>query len=245
MKENKRNLNKEKITRRDFMKYSAVAGCSAFLASKINNILPLIEKAKTGSLTSAEEYELSKAGNIIYSTCLQCHTDCPIKGRILNGVLAKIDGPAYSPQSMLPHIEYLTSPFQAAKSDGKICPKGQAGIQSLYDPYRIVRVLKRVGPRGSNKWEEITFEQAINEVVNGGYLFKKVRGEEKRYVPGLKDIFAVKDPSLMKALKEDAEKVAKGKMTLSEFKRKHNNHLDKLIDLNHPDAGPKNNQFVF
>jgi tetrathionate reductase subunit A len=55
--------------------------------------------------------------------------------------------------------------------EGSLCPKGQAGIQALYDPYRLVKVLKRAGKRGENKWKTIPFEQAVTEIVNGGNLF--------------------------------------------------------------------------
>ena len=30
--------------------------------------------------------------------------------------------------------------------DGSICPKGQAGLQTAYDPYRIRKVLKHIEP---------------------------------------------------------------------------------------------------
>ena len=33
-------------------------------------------------------------------------------------------------------------------------------------------------------------------------------------------------------------------MTVEAFKAKHAAHLDMLIDPDHPDLGPKNNQFV-
>ena len=46
-------------------------------------------------------------------------------------------------------------------------------------------------------------------------------------------------------LAADAAEVAKGKMKLDEFKVKHASSLQYLIDPDHPDLGPKNNQFVF
>ncbi len=233
---------KNVLSRKDFIKSSAFLGSSLILYSQIARTFTNIATASTESKGS---YPLSKPENIIYSVCLQCHTDCPLKAKVIDGILVKIDGNPYSPQSMIEHIKYETSPIQASKIDGKLCPKGVAGLQSLYDPYRITKVLKRAGPRGSNKWKIISFEQAISEIIEGGYLFKDVKGEEKRYVVGLKDIYAVRDPKLMKELKEDAKKVASKKMSLSEFKRKHSKHLNKLIDPNHPDFGPLNNQFVF
>ena len=92
--------------------------------------------------------------------------------------------------------------------EGSLCPKGQAGIQTLYDPYRLVKVVKRAGKRGENKWQTIPFEQAVNEIVNGGNLF----GEG--HVEGLKDICALRDPKIAKALAEDAAQVAAKKMDL-------------------------------
>ncbi|RME01654.1 MAG: molybdopterin oxidoreductase [Calditrichaeota bacterium] len=234
-----------RLNRRQFLKSSAFLGGSALLMSQLEWAHSLLKKAESGTLTTNEQYQLAKAENIIYSVCLQCHTDCPIKGKLLNGVLVKIDGPAYSPQGMLPQVKYATSPVKAAPIDGKVCPKGQAGIQSLYDPYRLVKVLKRTGPRGSNQWKTIPFDQAIREIVNGGYLFKDVAGEEKRYVPGLKEIYKIRDPKIMQLLAADAKKVAKKEMTLAEFRNKHRASLKMLIDPAHPDLGPINNQFVF
>jgi hypothetical protein len=135
--------------------------------------------------------------------------------------------------------------FQTAQIDAPLCPKGMAGLVTVYDPYRITRVLKRVGKRGENKWISIPFEQAITEIVEGGLLFKHVLGEENRHVPGLKKLWALCDPELARALAADAEKVAKKQMTIQEFKAKHQANLKYLIDPDHPDFGPLNNQFVF
>ena len=176
--------------------------------------------------------------NQIYSACQQCNTQCGIKVKIVDGLVAKIDGNPYSPWTMTPQIAYKTPITDAAIIEGAICPKGQAGIQALYDPYRIVKVLKRAGKRGENKWQTIPFDQAVNEIVNGGNLF----GEGN--VEGLKDICVLKDPKIAKELAEDAAQVADHKMELAAFKAKHADNLKYLIDPDHPDLGPKNNQFV-
>ena len=233
------SIPQKEVTRRGLLKAGALLGSSAFLMGKVEKAFGLLASAEAAT---GGDYPLAKAENVIYSVCLQCHTACPIKVKILDGVAVKIDGNPYSAQNMIPNLKQKTSPHVAAKIDAKICPKGQAGVQSLYDPYRIVKVLKRKGPRGSNKWEVISFDQAIDEIVNGGYLFKHIG--ENRYVPGLKDIYALRDPKLSKAMAKDAKAVAKGKMSVSDFKKKYRDHLDVLIDPNHPDLGPKNNQFV-
>jgi Anaerobic dehydrogenases, typically selenocysteine-containing len=141
-----------------------------------------------------------------------------------------------------------TNPKDVAKVDTAICPRGQAGIQTLYDPYRITKVLKRAGKRGENKWIAIPFEQAIDEIVNGGYLFKHVPGEENRYVKGLKDYYVLRDPKLAKEMADAVKKIwaAKDKkQAVEEFKAKFKDHLHVLIDPDHPDLGPKNNQIIY
>ncbi len=227
------------ISRRSLLKTGALLGASAAVFSKVDKAHALLEKI--GSDRGAA-YPLSRAENVIYSVCLQCHTACPIKVKILDGVAVKIDGNPYSAQNMIPNLAMKTPPHVAARVDAKLCPKGQAGIQSLYDPYRVVKVLKRNGPRGSNKWKTISFDKAIDEIVNGGRLFASI-GED-RHVPGLKELHALRDPKVAKAMAKDAKAVAHGKMTVSAFKAKHKNNLHVLIDPNHPDLGPKNNQFI-
>ena len=224
---------KKKISRRNFFKNSAMLGAVAGGTFTGIGGFAMTEEEK-----KKFHYEIQQPENQIFSACLQCHNACSIKGKIYNNTLGKIDGNPYGPQTMLPHLDYETSPIDIAAVDGKVCPKGQAGIQTLYDPYRIKKVLKRKGKRGENKWETIDFNQAIDEIVNGGDLF----GEGP--VKGLKDIVVLRDASLSKKMAVDAKKFGKGEMSLAEFKLKYANHLDKLIDPDHPDLGPKNNKFV-
>ena len=51
-------------------------------------------------------------------------------------------------------------------------------------PARILTPLKRVGKRGEGKWKSISFEQLVEEVVEGGDLF----GEG--HVDGLRAIYS-------------------------------------------------------
>ena len=59
------------------------------------------------------------------------------------------------------------------------------------------------------------------------------------------DPFRLGNPELSKELAADTDAVVAGEMTIDEFKSKHAAHLDVLIDPDHPDKGPVNNQFVF
>ncbi len=229
------------LSRREFLKLSALAGGSVFLGS-----LPQIQKA----LAQAGEgsgYPLADPANQIHTVCLQCNTGCAIKVKLLEGTAVKIDGNPYSPWTLWPHPAYTTPLKDMATVEGGICPKGQAGLQAAYDPYRIVSVLKRKpgAKRGDNQWVSIPFDQAIDEVVNGGDLF----GEG--HVAGLKEVRALTDGEAAAEMaaevtaiwnEKDAEKK---KALVEEFKTKNAAHLEALIDPEHPDFGPRNNQFMF
>lgn len=232
------------VSRRDFLR-GAGAGMvgisAAFLGITPAYVMAQEEGAESslGSLNTAE--------NQIYSVCLQCNTICGIKVKMKDGVALKIDGNPYSPWTMTPHLDYATPFAQTATVEGAICPKGQAGLQTVYDPYRIVKVLKRKAGsrRGENQWETVEFDQALNEIVEGGNLF----GEGN--VPGLKESYALTDSTVAKAMADAVKKILsekdleKKQALLEEFKTTFAADLDKLIDPEHPDFGPRNNQVVF
>ena len=237
------NNNSNTFSRRDFLRSAALVGGSTALSSSLLKA----ESVSNKPGADGDFYELAKPENIIYTTCLNCNTGCGIKAKIQEGVLVKIDGNPFSPWTMTPHIPYENDPAtpEIARLDGAICPKGQSGIQIMYDPYRIRKVLKRAGKRGEGKWISVPFDQAVDEIVNGGKLFEHVDGENNRVVEGLNSICAMRDQDMMKQMKADVEKIEKGKLTVSGFKQKYQNHLHLLIDPDHPDLGPKNNQLVF
>ncbi len=239
-----KNVNKimevinKKIDRRGFIKCSALLGGSLAAATYLARFAEAAVGQDWQILDIGNDYVHYLPENQIYSVCQQCNTNCGIKVKFVDGLVAKIDGNPYSPWTLTPQIPYRTPIAEAATIEGSICPKGQAGIQALYDPYRLVKVVKRAGKRGENKWQTIPFDQAINEIVNGGNLF----GEG--HVEGLKDICVLKDAKVAKEMAADADQVAHHKMSLEEFKQKHAANLKYLIDPDHPDLGPKNNQFV-
>ncbi len=229
-----------RVTRREFLTLSAFVGGTALFHQAVS-VLAKIDPDGGGTY-----YPLAEPGNIIYTVCQQCNTQCGIKVRLLEGVAAKIDGNPYSPWNMYPHLPYQTPLREVAPIEGYICPKGQAGIQTAYDPYRIRTVLKRKPgtKRGENQWITIPFEQAIREIVEGGDLF----GEG--HVQGLRELWAIRDPKVMKEMGDFVKKIwaeknpEKKQALVEEFRSQFADYRDAMIDPDHPDLGPKNNQIV-
>jgi tetrathionate reductase subunit A len=242
----KDNGNNKKMDRRNFLRAAGITGLGLSIP---------VSKAFAGEKkeTSNGEffYDYNEAENMIFTSCLGCNTGCPTKVKVKDGIIAKIDGNPYTPWNKVPHIPYNTPVAEAAKIDGHICSKGQAAMMTMYDPHRITKVLKRVGPRGSMQWQTIDFHKAVEEIVEGGKLFSHVAGEENRHVEGLKDfIFDIDGKvasEMEKSINEiwNASDTEKKKQLVEKFKVDFKDHLHVLIDPDHPDFGPKNNQFVW
>ena len=181
------------ISRRDFLKLAGMGGAAfAFLGN-----LPNVQKAFART-ANGPTYNLTDPVNQVYSVCQQCNTQCGIKVKIVDGVAVKIEGNPYSPWNLVPHMKYDTPLADMGAVDAPVCPKGQAGLQSAYDPFRITKVLKRAGKRGENKWVTVPFDQAITEIVEGGKIFADVAGESNREVEGLRALRALTDVTVMK-----------------------------------------------
>lgn len=132
------------VTRRKFLKYT-VAGASALtLESSFNMLGSAMELSMGGNDISRST---RKSYKTIASTCAMCYDRCGILGFVDYGRLVKIGGNLEHPNSR-----------------GRLCAKGQAGINHLYDPDRILSPLKRTGKRGEGKWKKITWEEAYIEI---------------------------------------------------------------------------------
>ena len=83
-----------------------------------------------------------------YNTvCGQCSGGCGISVRIREGRAKKIEGNPAHPVNQ-----------------GRLCARGQAGLNALYNPDRIKTPLKRSGERGSGQFVAVTWEEALGEI---------------------------------------------------------------------------------
>ena len=103
----------------------------------------------------------------------QCHSECGLLVKInrKSGRVERILGSPYHPHSLTDYASPDTPLLATAALPGTVCARGNAGIQTAYDPYRITVPLKRKGARGSGQWQPIAWEQLIAEVTDGGKIF--------------------------------------------------------------------------
>jgi anaerobic selenocysteine-containing dehydrogenase len=84
------------------------------------------------------------ADEVRKTTCYMCACRCGINVHIKDGKIRYIEGNRDHPVNK-----------------GVLCAKGSAGIMQHYAPARLRAPLKRVGPRGSGKFQEISWDEAL------------------------------------------------------------------------------------
>lgn len=60
----------------------------------------------------------------------------------------------------------LSGDYDNPMAPGAICAKGRVAQTTFEHPNRLLKPLKRVGERGEGKWEEVTWDQALNEIAD-------------------------------------------------------------------------------
>ncbi len=105
------------------------------------------------------------------TTCYMCACRCGIKVHLKNGRVRYIEGNRDHPVNL-----------------GVLCGKGAAGIMQHYSPARLTAPMKRLGPRGSGKFEEISWDEALS-------LAAEWLGEIRRTDPKKLAFFTGRDQS--------------------------------------------------
>jgi anaerobic selenocysteine-containing dehydrogenase len=90
-----------------------------------------------------------------------CHEGCGVRLYVKDGKLVKVMGDP-------------NSPF----SQGRLCPRCLALPEVVYHPDRLKYPLKRVGERGEDKWERITWNEALDTIADKFNQYKTKFGAE-------------------------------------------------------------------
>jgi sulfur reductase molybdopterin subunit len=145
--------NKLKISRRDFIKITAVTGIAAsaaYLASKkFGFTFNIFSQADP---IDDEQFQPGWQYSYVPNTCAFCSSTCDIlvTTESKNGYIRalEIDGNPLSPLNK-----------------GKVCPRGRSGIFRTYNVDRIKTPLIRTGPKGTWAFKEATWEEALNYIM--------------------------------------------------------------------------------
>ncbi len=94
---------------------------------------------------------VEKRYTLVPTTCFNCESAC--------GLLAYVDRDTGE-------IRKLEGNPEHPGSRGRNCAKGPATLNQIQDPDRILHPLKRVGERGGNRWERVSWDAALDDIAS-------------------------------------------------------------------------------
>jgi thiosulfate reductase/polysulfide reductase chain A len=141
------------VSRRDFLKL----GGAAFGAATLGEFIPpLAAKAAR----AAGQLDANGDG-YVPSLCEMCVWRCGLLAKVKEGRVVKLEGNPDHPHSK-----------------GKLCPRGQAGLMTTYDPDRVLTPLIRVGARGEGKFRKASWDEALDLVAQNMLDIKQKYGAQ-------------------------------------------------------------------
>lgn len=151
-----------------------------------------------GKVTNGQ-FKIAPKSYMAFTQCNGCWTQCGVRVKVdvESNKILRTDGNPYNPLSQTEHFAYTMPVSEAiakmteesgANNRSTACARGSVLHEGISREGRILRPMKRVGKRGSGQWQSISYEQLVDEVVNGGNLFDE--GE----VEGLKAIYKPNEP---------------------------------------------------
>ncbi len=132
------------LNRRDFLKLIGLGGVSTGAGFVLKEAMePPV--AKLIPYLVPPEDTVPGVANWYAGLCTQCSAGCGVITKTMEGRAKKIEGNPLHPINR-----------------GKLCARGQAGLQVLYNPDRVKGPLKRVGKRGEGEFREVSWEEGLS-----------------------------------------------------------------------------------
>ena len=146
------------MERRDFIKISALSGVMATLEGCRSAEKQLIRFVP-------EEELIPGIATWKPSVCTLCSAGCGLLVRVMQGEAEVV---RHGQQGLIKMglAKKLEGNPRHPVNQGKLCARGQAGLQVLYHPDRITHPVKRSGPRGSGEFQPISWDDALKELAS-------------------------------------------------------------------------------
>ncbi|MED4354917.1 molybdopterin-dependent oxidoreductase [Schinkia azotoformans] len=150
------------MSRRSFLKWSGAVTAPVVVGG-------FVGKSQIASKVMAASTENELINEQILTTCstINCGGRCLIKAHIKDGVITRLSTDAKEDKFEMPQL--------------RGCIRGRGYRQFVYNPDRLKYPMKRVGKRGEGKFEQISWEEAIDYIANELTRITKQYGPASRY----------------------------------------------------------------
>ena len=141
------------VSRRQFVGWGAAAATGLAAAGALTGGS---RKARAAARPAAAEH----GERVAKTLCEMCVWRCGVDAKVKDGVVVKLEGNPDHPGNF-----------------GKLCPRGNAGLEVLYDPDRLKFPLMRVGERGSGVFRRASWDEALD------YTAQQMKRIKEKYGP--------------------------------------------------------------
>lgn len=146
------------MNRRSFIKLTAISGTGAALASCGNPENQIIRFVP-------DEDIVPGIATMRPGVCTVCPAGCGLTVRVMQAD-ADVVRNGESGLVRIYAAKKLEGTADHAVNHGGLCARGQAGVQITYHPDRITQPLKRAGNRGEGRYEAVSWDEAMAELVS-------------------------------------------------------------------------------
>ncbi len=102
------------------------------------------------------------------SVCTLCPAGCGLLVRVMEGE-AEVVRKGQKGLVQMGLAKKLEGNPQHPVNRGKLCPRGHAGLQVVYHPDRLRNPRKRSGARGSGEFQEIGWDEAMQQLTAASF----------------------------------------------------------------------------
>ena len=145
------------MERRTFLKFSALSGAALALEGCGDRGTQLVRFIPEEDLTPG--VAVWKPG-----VCTLCNAGCGIQVRVMEGDAEVVRNGQFGTVKMGLAKKLRGNPEHPVNR-GKLCARGEAGLQVTYNPDRIRHPLKRTGQRGSGQFTQVSWDEAIQVLL--------------------------------------------------------------------------------
>ncbi len=161
------------ISRRQFLQGSAVVAGLVATGNGLQFFEPLVRTTSSDRLAGATG-AMGATGVFRTGHSNNCDGACGHIVQVANGRIKMVEAAGFEKETISGQPAPLFMP--------RTCLRGMVQAQNSYSPDRVKYPYRRVGPRGSGRWERISWEEATSEIAENFQRVQREHGPQSLWI---------------------------------------------------------------